>query len=134
VPDTFIARYGGPPFSVVRYEHAAAVVQKVNALATRGEVQARDVFDLDCLLDQQRFPGLRQAALGRVREWHSQARRDDAVARCLEIGDDQYRDQVESYLDAATRTRFAGTWDEMRLRVHALLESAATAQSPEEGK
>lgn len=133
IPEVTQARYGCPGFSVARYEHAAAVVQKVNALATRSSVQARDIFDLDWLLDEGRFPGRRSAAAKQLRAWHRQETLETATSRCLVIGDDQYRDQVESYLDAEARARFAGRWDEMRLRVHALLDSVRTQPVPDRG-
>lgn len=130
-PRSLVDRYGGIEFSVSRYEHAAAVVQKVNALATRSDVQARDVFDLDWLLGEKQFPERKAAAMARLREWHEQETLETATGRCLEIGDDQYRDQVESFLDADTRARFAGKWDEMRLRVHAVLDLVTKMPPPE---
>lgn len=131
VPAKLIARYGGARFEVARYEHAAAVVQKVNALATRGDVQARDIFDLDWLLDEARFPDAPEPALVRLRAWHPLERLETARSRCLEIGDDQYRGQVETFLDVDAQRQFAGTWDAMRLRVHDLLERAAALEPKE---
>ena len=48
---TEVARaYRLPPFMVNHYDAAAALRQKIGALAGRRETQARDVFDLHHLL------------------------------------------------------------------------------------
>lgn len=123
-PRAVVDAYGGtsvPRFSVTRYPHPVAVVQKVNALATRSGVQARDIFDLDWLLDQERFPNTLDAAKHLLRRVHTQENLEEAHHRCLDALDAQYRDQVASYLAESVREQFDGKWEDMRLRVYEIL-------------
>lgn len=131
VPAARLQPYGVPPFHVHRYEHAAAAAQKVNALATRSQTQARDIFDLFLLLDQVRFPGTVTPALRRIRAVHTNARLAEAYDRCLRATDDQFRDQVGAYLLEDDRTELEPRWDEMRLGVAEALDLARSV-NPED--
>lgn len=135
-PRDIIEVYGGAnveDFEVTRYPHAVAVVQKVNALATRAGVQARDIFDLDWLLNQERFPNTKDAAKGLLRRVHTQENLDEAHRRCLDALDEQYRDQVESFLSVSARKQFDGQWTDMRLRVHGILGDVLKMPAPDPG-
>ena len=52
VPPAVAEAYGLHPPIVRRYLPAAMIEQKISALATRAETQARDMFDLDLLFTQ----------------------------------------------------------------------------------
>lgn len=52
VPDRVVAPYALRPPTTLHYTAAAAIEQKILALAKRSETQARDVFDLELLLRQ----------------------------------------------------------------------------------
>lgn len=123
---------GIPPFDVAHYPHQIAVWQKVNALATRGGVQARDIFDLNWLFDEQRFGAPSLAVLQFLRDWHPLGKLETARDRCLEICDEQFQEQVGAYLEPAIRGQFEARWDEMRLLVHGHLDTAiALSVTPE---
>ena len=120
-----------PTFEVAHYPHKIAVWQKVNALATRGGVQARDIFDLDWLFNVERFGNPSDALLQFLRNEHPLANLEKARDRCVEINDDQFNTQVGAYLEPAIFAQHASRWDEMRLRVHGIL-SKAIARTPSE--
>lgn len=115
---------GVPPFGVVHYPHQIAVWQKVNALATRDGVQARDIFDLNWLFDEERFGAPSPAVLQFLRDRHPMPKLTTARDRCMEIRDEQFREQVGAYLDPEVRAKYEPRWDEMRLLVHGHLETA----------
>jgi predicted nucleotidyltransferase component of viral defense system len=130
VPSPILDTYGQTAFQVSQYPHAVAVVQKVNALATRAGVQARDIFDLDWLLNQDRFPNTKDAALALLRQVHPDERLREASARCLEAHDEQYQQQVEAFLEESARAPFHGQWEDIRLRVHGALEEVRQRPMP----
>ncbi len=117
---------GIPPFDVAHYPHQIAVWQKVNALATRGGVQARDIFDLNWLFDEQRFGAPSPAVLQFLRDWHPLSNLETARDRCLEIREDQFQEQVGAYLEPTIRGQYETRWDEIRLLVHGHLDTAIT--------
>lgn len=51
VPDRIVAPYALRPPTMLHYTAPAAIEQKVTALALRPETQARDVFDLELLVE-----------------------------------------------------------------------------------
>ena len=108
--DRDLARtYGLPPFLATHYTAAAAVVQKIQALAQRTEPQARDVFDLHHL-----FARPETAALLLNLEQRSSI--PVAVDRAVEISFDDYAAQVVAYLDPAQAELFESrsAWDAMQ--------------------
>lgn len=115
---------GVPRFGVAHYPHQIAVWQKVNALATRGGVQARDIFDLNWLFDVQRFGAPGPAVLQFLRDRHPMVNLETARARCLEIRDEQFQEQVGAYLAPEVLAEYETRWDEMRLLVHGYLDAA----------
>ncbi len=111
--------YRMPPLIVPHYTAAAAVRQKLGALAGRRQPEARDVFDLYVLRahldadDEEVVAGLSPRTLHRARE------------RVFEIEYDDYRDKVVAFLSPDERAHHesADVWDEMRLQVVALTEA-----------
>jgi hypothetical protein len=84
-----------PPLLLPSYTRPAAIRQKINALASRAHVQARDVFDLFVL----GAGTLRGIDTGFLRRWLDEATLRNARGRALEISHAEYSD-----------TRFWRTW------------------------
>jgi hypothetical protein len=86
----------------------AAIRQKINALASRTHVPARDVFDLFVLGDGT----LRGMDTGFLRRWLDDATLRNARGRALEISHAEYSDTVLAYLDPAQREQLQNedTW------------------------
>ncbi|MBI2201267.1 MAG: nucleotidyl transferase AbiEii/AbiGii toxin family protein [Armatimonadetes bacterium] len=111
------ATYQMPPLIVPHYVGAAAVQQKITALLSRPEPQARDVFDLYILSGR---PEAREPAHWKLTR--SQLR--EARERVLAMEYDQYRDTVVAFLGPDDMPSFDSpeVWDEIRLKVVSLLE------------
>jgi predicted nucleotidyltransferase component of viral defense system len=92
VPERVVALYALRPPTMLHYTAAAAIEQKVTALAHRSETQARDVFDLELLL--RRHPAaVSRGAIG-------SRTLDLAVERAMELPLRAFQDQVIRFLDA----------------------------------
>lgn len=89
VPGRVVAPYALRPPSLQRYLAEPAVEQKILALASRNETQARDVFDLDLLLRGN--PALTSTSSAGLRE--------QAAEQALELPFPAFRDQVLPFLD-----------------------------------
>jgi predicted nucleotidyltransferase component of viral defense system len=108
--DRDLARtYGLPPFLATHYTVAAAIVQKIQALAQRTEPQARDVFDLHHLFARPETAGL-------LLHHEQISSIPVAIERALEISFDDYTAQVVAYLDPAQAELFEArsAWDSMQ--------------------
>jgi hypothetical protein len=112
VADIVLRTYKMPPILVPHYDVRAAVFQKIEALAGRSAVQARDVFDLYLLSSQYetsedsvKIPGRPQIA--------------KAHDNALGIGFEQFQDTVVSYLAPEDQPsyRMSASWDEIKLKV-----------------
>jgi predicted nucleotidyltransferase component of viral defense system len=121
--------YGVERFEVRHYGREAAIRQKIEALGGRREAQARDVFDIHVLAPD--VPS--DALLALVAKALRRERLEEAHARALAISYSEYRGQVFEFLGEEARSQFAteGMWDEMRLRVAALIESALKRREQE---
>jgi hypothetical protein len=102
----------------VHYPRDSAISQKLDALANRRAVQARDVFDICWLL---RDP-VSDDALGRIARRLGSTNLKRAGARAQEIPFDEYRDRVLEYLDPADASPYTGeeAWLEQQVTVIAL--------------
>jgi hypothetical protein len=103
---------------VSHYGAAAALAQKVRALAHRTETQARDVFDVHHLVEAGApLAALRAVSLDDL----AQAR-----ARASSIDFATFKSQVLSYLAAEEQPRFgsADAWDTVVLEVLDALDGA----------
>jgi len=119
VSQPVLSGYRMAPLVFRHYTAAAAVRQKIGALLSRREVQARDVFDLftlrphlDCGLALE-SPAFTPRELAEARE------------RVFGISYEQYRDTVVSFLGPRDRGTY-GTrevWDEIVLNAVALFET-----------
>ena len=108
-----IRTYGLTPILANHYAPQAALDQKIRALATRREIQARDVFDVDLLLNSGVAPGPLDAALRR-----------QALDNALAVAFPAFKAQVVSFLDPDHQNQYdsADVWESIVLRVVAALE------------
>jgi predicted nucleotidyltransferase component of viral defense system len=117
-----VAAYRMPPLIVPHYTAAAAIRQKIKALAARAEPQARDIFDLYMLRGQPEAAnssrwGLETGVIRVARE------------RVLSMTYHQYRDTVVAFLHPDDRPTYDSppVWDNIRLAVVALIEQGGVA-------
>jgi hypothetical protein len=113
-----LAAYRMAPLIVPHYTGEAAVQQKVRALMSRPEPQARDVFDLHVLSAH------REAAATDLTGLFAPAQLSEARERIYSIGYRRFRDTVVSFLGPEDRTAHdsEAVWDEIRLAAVSLLE------------
>jgi predicted nucleotidyltransferase component of viral defense system len=99
------------------YLPRAAVAQKIDALGGRTVRQPRDVFDLDLLF--------RVAPDAVKRGDIAEAGLRTAIARILDIGFDEYRSKVLSFLEPAVAPLYEATdaWESMQIGVAERLEA-----------
>lgn len=106
------------PILINHYTQEAAFCQKIDALIHRTEVQARDIFDLQLLLnrglDPQCIPEILRKKL------------DIAIENTLSIGFGEFKSQVVAYLmdEYQDYYRSPQVWDEIQTNVISLLEMA----------
>jgi hypothetical protein len=109
--------YGLTPVLAAHYTTAAAIRQKIHALAGRAEPQARDVFDLSLLLAR---PDAAEFALDAAgNEWL-----DAAIDRVMSLSFDEYASKVVAYLEPSHAEVYSdrSTWEAMQEDVAARLE------------
>jgi hypothetical protein len=108
------------PFLAPHYPLAAAMRQKVGALAGRSVVQARDVFDLGVLLARS------GGSVDALQPIHSALPK--AIERAMDVSYADFRSQVGSYLQPEHLDTYGSrdAWDALQMRVVDLLEKAAS--------
>ncbi len=118
VSTPILAAYRMPPLIVPHYTAAAAVRQKLRALASRRQTEARDIFDLYTLSSQP------DVTATDVSEGFTRAEFREARERIFAVTFEQYRDTVVNFLGPEDRAAYdsSGVWDEIRLRAASLLE------------
>jgi predicted nucleotidyltransferase component of viral defense system len=112
--------YRTPPFMVSHYDVAAALRQKLGALAGRRETQARDVFDIHHLLARgATLPGTA------VRD-RGLAERACANAMAVDFG--AFKSQVLSYLEPEAQAQYdsPAAWDSIVREVAEALRGRAS--------
>lgn len=117
VPNRVVATYGLRPPTMLHYTAAPATEQKVEALALRSEIQARDVFDLD-LLFRTHPSAVEKGAL-------ESKTLKDAIDHCLELPFEAFVAQVVPFLepDVADLYGDPASWEQMQsLVVDKLME------------
>jgi hypothetical protein len=116
-----LAVYRMPPIIIPHYVARSAALQKVRALFSRTQPQARDIFDLYLLSSQ---PEVLEADLGQGLAPSTVQRARDTI---YSLGYQQYRDTVVSFLGPDDRMAYDSPqiWDEIRLRVLAMFEGGA---------
>jgi predicted nucleotidyltransferase component of viral defense system len=91
VPEGVVAPYALRPPTMLHYTAAAAIEQKVSALAHRSQTQARDLFDLELLLRRH----LDAVSPGDI----APNTLDLAMERAAELPFQAFQDQVVRFLD-----------------------------------
>lgn len=115
VMDRILRTYKLPPLLVPHYDSQAAAAQKIEALALRKIVQARDIFDLYILSSQYR-------AGERVKVENGTS--EKAQENVLEVSFGQFRDTVILYLSGDDRALYDSqkSWDEIKLKALNFIE------------
>ncbi len=117
VATALLGRYRLGPLIVPHYLANAAIRQKVRALASRRQVEARDIFDLYTLSTQPEIshPGL----------WSQidDAHLSQAMERLFNVSFQEYRDKVVPFLQPEDKKFHdsEAVWDEIRLQVEQLI-------------
>lgn len=121
--------YGLDTFEVRHYVREAAIRQKIEALGGRRAAQARDVFDIHVLVPDA--PS--EALLGFLAKALQRDRLEEAHARALAISYGECNGQVFEFLEEEARSHYVteNLWDEMRLRVAALIQGILKRQDQE---
>lgn len=109
-------RYGAPPIVLPHYLPAAAIGQKIAALALRAVNQPRDVFDLDVLLGRHQDAAPKKGQVDPLRA-------ERAAERASELDFDAFRDAVLPFVDLAVRPFYEtpAAWSAMQDRVSTYL-------------
>ncbi len=109
--------YKMAPLLVPHYDAASAVVQKIQALAQRTVLQARDIFDLFILSSQYEESG-------QVPMQVSKAVLKTAYDNIFLVEFPRFRDTVVAYLGADDQKAYSSpaVWDEIKLKTAHFLE------------
>jgi predicted nucleotidyltransferase component of viral defense system len=110
--------YGLTPVLAAHYTTEAAIRQKIHALASRSEPQARDVFDLSLLLARSDAAGLELEPA--AKKWLG-----DAIDRAMGVSFDEYSSKVVAFLEPGHAEVYAdrAAWEAMQEDVVARLEA-----------
>jgi len=117
VDPELLRRYRLPPILVQRYLPEAAFRQKIEALAYRKQTQARDVFDLNLLLDtgagKEPLPQPLVLSLPKAAE------------NAMSVGYDEFAGQVLAYLEAHYQDHYRErhVWEQIQKRVTQALDA-----------
>lgn len=126
VADNIVRAYKIPPIIISHYDPFSAIVQKIDALATRSIIQARDIFDLYILQSQYKDLQLQDTKVkgARVGGILSMNKLKKAHSNIFEISFLQFRDTVLSYLAEEDRFAYSSvtSWDEIKLKVAIFIE------------
>ncbi len=121
VSESILRGYQMAPLIAPHYDLDSAIAQKIEALATRTETQARDIFDLH-LLSTRRAEGARPGQ-------GAKSLLSKASERVFEVDFAVFRDTVLAYLADEDRAAYdsAEVWDELKLKVVRFLEERGGA-------
>ena len=109
--------YKMAPLLVPHYDAASTVVQKIQALAERTVLQARDIFDLFVLSSQYE-------KLERSRVDVNRSVLRNAHDNIFRVDFPRFRDTVVAYLEAEDQPAYSSppVWDEIKLKTAHFLE------------
>ncbi len=118
VPDSILRAYKLIPVIVPHYNAVAATLQKINALASRPAVQARDIFDLYIL-----SPKLNDSEVNSFKT-PKKEKLERAYENLFSVTFEQFRDSVVSFLSPDEQASYSSSifWDEIKLKVANLLD------------
>lgn len=113
----------GDDLRVQRYGRPAAVRQKIEALAGRTRIEARDIFDIHVLLREEGAAGT--ALIDFLAENIDSDILELAWERALELEYPEYESLVVRFLEDDVRRKYRSQerWDELRLRVVSLVDA-----------
>lgn len=116
-------------FSVQRYDRPSALRQKIEALAGRTRIEARDIFDIDLLLGERESPSRELVEF--LAETVEPSTLRLAHERTLELEYPEYESLVVRFLEDHARAEYRpeSKWDEMRLRAASLIEEIQAEQT-----
>ena len=111
VPNPILRVYKLPPLLMAHYDIQSAAMQKVEALASRAVIQARDIFDLYVLSSQFEPANAKEI---KINNTHLAK----AYENLLEVSFEQFRDTVIFYLSTEDQTIYnsSSSWDEVKLK------------------
>ena len=117
VSDTILRTYRLPPLLVPHYDIQSAIMQKIEALATRTVIQARDIFDLYILSSQYDPQKAKEIKLSKVKL-------TKAYENVFVVGFEQFRDTIISYLSPEDQVIYdsSSLWDEIKLKVAHIID------------
>jgi len=117
VDDAVLRAYRLAPLLAPHYNSHSSAAQKICALAGRAALQARDIFDLYILSSQY------TAGKGRI-DILKPDLFSKAHDRVFEVGFEQFRDMVVSYLSAEDQATYSRpeSWEAMQLKVAGFIE------------
>lgn len=118
IPDSILRDYRLIPLIVPHYSAQTAVIQKIEALASRPSVQARDIFDLYILSPKIIIQEINKEIIPKR----------DKLAKANEnlfsVTFEQFRDSVVLFLSPDDQKSYSSSdfWDEIKLKAASLLE------------
>ncbi len=120
VEPELIRRYKLYPVILQRYSAAAALAQKIAALALRSATQARDIFDLKLLIDA----GAAQLPMGTETKGYLPR----AIENAMTIGFEEFTGQVIAFLEPEHQDEYRSRqdWEGLQDQVVAVLEGLAS--------
>jgi len=113
VLDSILRTYKLPPLLVPHYNIQSAIIQKINAIASRAIIQARDIFDLYILSSQCDDSWIKN------NEGISRNKLLKAYENVFEVSFEQFRATVIPYLPLEEQSIYDSLpcWDEVKLKV-----------------
>ena len=117
VPDSVLRPYKLAPIVVSHYDAESAAAQKVDALASRAMIQARDIFDLFILSSQLEPSKINRALIDK-------AKLAKAYDNIFEVSFKQFQDTVISYLTGEDQSLYDSSkvWDDIKLKAANFIE------------
>ena len=117
VPAQILRSYKMAPLLVSHYDTASAIQQKIQALAQRSILQARDIFDLFVLSSQYEESRQKDCQVGKAIVKTA----DDNI---FMVEFPQFRDTVVAYLGVEDQKAYSSpaAWDEIKLKTAHFLE------------
>lgn len=114
---SILRTYKIPPLLVPHYNIQSALIQKIDAIASRTIIQARDTFDLYILSSQYKPLKLEKIKI-------NSDKLKKAYSNIFEINFEQFRDTVISYLSAEDQGLYnlPPIWDEIKLKAANFIE------------
>ncbi len=117
ISDVVLRMYKLAPLVIPHYDSQSAITQKIEALASRTVIQARDIFDL-YILNSQYDP--RKTEKLEIKP----ERLKEAYENIFAVSFEQFRDTVVFYLSSEDQAVYSSSvlWDEIRLKVGNFIE------------